>query len=68
MVSEQLGVSVEKTISEASFVNDLGADDVSVAALMTALGEEFGIEIPDEVAPKITSVQRAIEYVRTHSS
>ena len=55
----------EDVKSEASFVEDLGADSLDTVELVMALEEEFDIEIPDEEAEKITTVQSAIDYVQT---
>jgi acyl carrier protein len=63
IVMEQLGVSEEELKSEASFVDDLGADSLDLVELVMALEEEFGQEIPDEDAEKITTVQDAINYI-----
>ena len=52
--------------SEASFVEDLGADSLDTVELVMALEEEFDIEIPDEEAEKITTVQSAIDYVQNN--
>mgnify|MGYP000675195057 FL=1 len=60
---EQLGVSEEEVKTEASFVDDLGADSLDTVELVMALEEEFDTEIPDEEAEKITTVQAAIDYV-----
>jgi acyl carrier protein len=60
---EQLGVSEEELKPEASFVDDLGADSLDLVELVMALEEEFGQEIPDEDAEKITTVQDAINYI-----
>ncbi|MEG0278090.1 MAG: acyl carrier protein [Morganella sp. (in: enterobacteria)] len=60
---EQLGVKEEEVKNEASFVDDLGADSLDTVELVMALEEEFDIEIPDEEAEKITTVQAAIDYV-----
>ena len=62
IVAEQLGVKAEQVVSEASFVDDLGADSLDTVELVMALEEEFEIEIPDEDAEKITTVQAAIDY------
>lgn len=67
IVAEQLGVNEADVKNESSFVNDLGADSLDTVELVMALEEEFGTEIPDEDAEKITSVQQAIDYVRAHS-
>ena len=63
IVAEQLGVKQEQVTNEASFVDDLGADSLDTVELVMALEEEFEIEIPDEDAEKITTVQQAIDYV-----
>ena len=60
---DKLGVEEEKISSEASFVDDLGADSLDTVELIMQLEEEFGIEIPDEDAEKITTVQAAIDYL-----
>jgi acyl carrier protein len=64
IISEQLGVPEADVKPEASFVNDLGADSLDTVELVMALEEEFGVEIPDEDAEKIASVQNAIEYIK----
>ncbi len=63
IVAEQLGVKAEQVTNEASFVDDLGADSLDTVELVMALEEEFEIEIPDEEAEKITTVQQAISYI-----
>ena len=65
IVVEQLGVSDDEVTPNASFVDDLGADSLDTVELVMALEEEFECEIPDEDAEKITSVQQAIDYVKT---
>lgn len=64
IVMEQLEVSEEQATPTASFVDDLGADSLDTVELVMALEEEFEVEIPDEVAEKITSIQEAIDYVK----
>jgi acyl carrier protein len=66
IIMEQLGVSEEEVKPEASFVDDLGADSLDLVELVMALEEEFGQEIPDEDAEKITTVQDAIDYINEH--
>ena len=66
IIVEQLGVSPEQVTTEASFIDDLGADSLDTVELVMALEEEFDIEIPDEDAEKITTVGEAIEYVEDH--
>ncbi len=67
IVAEQLGVNESEVKNESSFVNDLGADSLDTVELVMALEEEFGVEIPDEEAEKITTVQLALNYVNAHS-
>ena len=66
IIVEQLGVKEEQVTSEASFVDDLGADSLDTVELVMALEEEFECEIPDEDAEKITNVQQAVGYVNAH--
>ena len=63
IIAEQLGVKIEEVTDTASFVDDLGADSLDTVELVMALEEEFGIEIPDEEAEKMTSVGEAVRYV-----
>jgi acyl carrier protein len=63
IISEQLGVPETDVKPESSFVNDLGADSLDTVELVMALEEEFGVEIPDEDAEKIATVQNAIDYI-----
>ena len=66
VVVEQLGVEESEVTNEASFVDDLGADSLDTVELVMALEEEFGTEIPDEEAEKITTVQLAVDYVNNN--
>jgi acyl carrier protein len=66
IVTEQLGVNEADVKNESSFVDDLGADSLDTVELVMALEEEFGCEIPDEDAEKITTVQQAIDYVNAN--
>jgi acyl carrier protein len=67
IIVDQLGVEEETVTPEASFVDDLGADSLDTVELVMALEEEFGIEIPDEDAEKITRVREATDYIEKHS-
>jgi acyl carrier protein len=64
IIVEQLGVTPEQVTPEASFIEDLGADSLDTVELVMALEEEFDVQIPDEEAEKITTVQQAIDYVK----
>jgi acyl carrier protein len=63
IVAEHLGVEKEKVVDAASFVDDLGADSLDTVELVMAFEEEFNIEIPDDVAEKITTIKQAIEHI-----
>ena len=63
IIIEQLGVSADEVVPEASFIDDLGADSLDIVELVMALEEEWGIEIPDDDAEKIQTIQDAITYV-----
>ena len=63
IIAEQLGVKKEEIKQESSFIDDLGADSLDTVEVVMALEEEFGIEIPDEDAEKITTVGEAVGYI-----
>jgi len=67
IVSEQLGSGEDEITNESSFIDDLGADSLDTVELVMALEEEFDIEIPDDDAEKIATVQAAIDYVSANS-
>ena len=67
IVVEHLGVEADKVTDNASFIDDLGADSLDTVELVMAFEEEFGIEIPDEDAEKITRVKEAVEYIEAHA-
>ena len=68
IVAEQLGVKgAEEVATEASFVDDLGADSLGLVELVLAFEEAFEIDIPDEDTEKIRTVQDAITYIETHA-
>ena len=68
IIVEQLGVKAEDITPASSFINDLGADSLDTVELVMALEEEFGIEIPDEDAEKITTVGEAVKYIEEKST
>ena len=67
IISEQLGVEESEVTPSASFVDDLGADSLDTVELVMALEEQFDLEIPDDAAEKIRTVQDAIDYIDKHS-
>ena len=66
IVAEQLGVNEAEVKTASSFVDDLGADSLDTVELVMALEDEFGTEIPDDQAEKITTVQQAIDFVKAN--
>ncbi len=64
VIVEQLGVDPERVKAEASFIDDLGADSLDIVELVMAMEEEFGIEIPDEDAEKLKTVQDVASYLQ----
>ena len=66
IVVNQLGVAPDQVTSEANFIEDLGADSLDQVELIMALEEEFGTEIADEDAEKLTTVGEAIKYIDDH--
>ena len=66
IIAEQLGVTEAEVTNEKAFVADLGADSLDTVELVMALEDEFSMEIPDEEAEKITTVQLAIDYAKNH--
>jgi len=67
IVAEQIGVKEDEVTNAASFVDDLGADSLDTVELVMALEEELETEIPDDDAEKITTVQQAIDFIKSHS-
>lgn len=68
IISSQLSVPKEKVVPQASFVDDLGADSLDLVELVMAMEEEFGMEIADEEAEKLNTVQDAIDFVNQQQS
>ncbi|MDR3079235.1 MAG: acyl carrier protein [Rickettsiales bacterium] len=67
IVIKNLGASESAVNENSSFVEDLGADSLDQVELVMAFEEEFGVEIPDDVAEKITTIKKAVEYIEQHS-
>ena len=67
IVLEQLGLTGDNVSNDANFIDDLGADSLDTVELAMALEEEFGCEITDEDAKKITTIQQAIDYVNRNN-
>jgi len=68
IIAEQLGVSEDQITEDAKFIEDLGADSLDQVELIMALEEEFGADIPDEDAEKMTTVGKAVEYITSQDS
>lgn len=68
IIVEQLGVNADEVVPGASFIDDLGADSLDTVELVMALEEEFGVEIPDEDAENIKTVQDAIDYINKNQA
>ncbi len=68
IIAEQLGVSEDQITDDAKFIEDLGADSLDQVELIMALEEEFGADIPDEDAEKMTTVGKAVEYISSQVS
>jgi acyl carrier protein len=66
IIADQLGVGEEEIKPTSSFIEDLGADSLDIVELVMAMEEEFEVEIPDEEAENIKTVQDAINYINTH--
>ena len=67
IIAEKLSVELDEVIPDASFVDDLGADSLDLVELIMAMEESFDIEISDDEAEKLQTVQDAITYIKEHS-
>jgi len=67
IVSDKLSISEEQVTEDASFIDDLGADSLDTVELVMALEDEFGLDIPDDQAEKLTTVGKAIDYIEGHA-
>jgi acyl carrier protein len=67
IVSDKLSISEEQVTEDASFIDDLGADSLDTVELVMALEDEFGLDIPDDQAEKLTTVGKAIDYISGHA-
>ncbi len=68
IIADQLSIDEDEVVPDASFIDDLGADSLDIVELIMAFEEEFDIEIPDEDAEKIKTVQNVIDYIKSHSA
>lgn len=66
IVADQLGIDEEEVQMESAFIDDLGADSLDIVELVMALEDEFKLEIPDEDAEKIVTVENAVDYIKNH--
>ncbi len=68
IVADKLSISEDQVTEGASFIDDLGADSLDTVELVMALEDEFGLDIPDEEAEKLTTVGKAMDYIQGHVS
>ena len=67
IVADKLSISEEQVTEDASFIDDLGADSLDTVELVMALEDEFGLDIPDDEAEKLTTVGKALDYIQGHA-
>lgn len=65
IISEQLGVSLDQITNEKSFISDLGGDSLDTVEMVLTLEDEYGIEIPEEVAENLDTVQKVLDYLKS---
>lgn len=65
IISDQLGVSIESITNESRFITDLGGDSLDTVEMVLALEDEYGIDIPEEIAEGLDSVQKVLDYLKT---
>ncbi|MGI5857893.1 MAG: acyl carrier protein [Tepidanaerobacteraceae bacterium] len=68
IIADQLGIDEDEVVPGASFIDDLGADSLDIVELIMAFEEEFDMEIPDEDAEKIKTVQNVVDYIKNYSA
>ncbi len=68
IIADQLGIDEDEVVPDASFIDDLGADSLDIVELIMAFEEEFDLEIPDEDAEKIKTVQNVIDYIKNQTT
>lgn len=68
IIAESLGVKRSEVVSSASFIDDLNADSLDIVELVMTIEKEFDIEIPDDEAERIRTVQDAIDYIKAHAN
>ncbi len=66
IIADKLGIDQEQIKMESNFINDLGADSLGLVDITMALEEEFGMEIPDEEASKLTTVEAMIDFIKNN--
>ena len=68
IIADQLGIDEDEVVPGASFIDDLGADSLDIVELIMAFEEEYDMEIPDEDAEKIKTVQNVVDYIKNYTA